>query len=159
MPSPGDRTMALVIQRPGLLDYVNDQTFSPCMGWWGLIASSIFQLYSHLNTIASSVFRGWWVVSLMLRGYWPLWWWLTSYPKSKRHLGGSVWVLKHLSPRSNFFYMVLYHVTILPILWWWKGGGTFLQVCTPFVCGLMCPHALAEASLMHYSPIPRSLDP
>ena len=137
-----------VIQ-PGFLEYVGDQTSSPCMGQWGLITSSISQHYSHLYTIMSSVFRGRWVVSLMFRGYWPLWWWSASYPEPKRHFGEALGWESTSSSRSNFFYWVPYHVTILPILWWWKGGGTFLWVCTPFVCSLMFPHAMAEASLMH----------
>ena len=103
------------------------------MGQRGLITTSISQHYSHLYTIMSSIFGGRWVVSLMLRGYWPLWWQPTCSPELKRCFGASIWVWKHLLPRNDLFYWVPYHITILPILRWWKGGGTFLWVCSPFV--------------------------
>ena len=102
-----------------------------------------------LLPVYNNVFQGRWVVSLMLKGYWPLRWWLASSPEPKRHFGGSIGVWKQLFPRSNLFYWVSYHVTFLPILQWWKGGGTFLQVCAPFVCSLTFPHTMAKASLMH----------
>ena len=122
-------------------------------GMVGFIVSSISQHYSHLNTIVSSVFGDRQVISSMLRGHQTLCWWLTSSPKSKRCLGGSVGVGNHLFPRSNLFYWVSYHITLFLVLQWWKGGGTFLQVYAPFVCSLTFPHAMAKASLMHCSPV------
>ena len=50
-----DHGFSYLVFWPVLLEYVSDQTSSPCMGWWGFIASSISQHYSHLNTIAPSV--------------------------------------------------------------------------------------------------------
>ena len=131
LPWRQDHTFSYLVFQPGLLEYVGDQTSSPHMGLWGLITSSISQHYSYLNTIAPSVLRGRWVVSLMLRGYQPLWWWLTSSPKPKRHFRESIRVQKQLFPRSNLFYRVSYLITLLPILWWWKGGGTFCEFVAP----------------------------
>ena len=124
---------------PGLLVYVGDQTSSPCMGWWGLITSSTSQHYSHLYTIASLVFGGRWAVLSMLRGNWPLWWWLASSPESKRHFGGSVRVGKHLFPRSDLFYWVSYHITLFPILQCWKGEVPFCKFAPPLFAVLHFP--------------------
>ena len=136
----------LLTRLPGVCQW---SSILPTHGVVGLITSSISQHHSHLYTIMSSVFGGRWAVLSMVRGYWPLWWQLASYPEPKRHFGGSIRVGKHLFPRSNLFYWVSYHITILPILQWWKGRGAFLWASPPFVCSLMFPHAMAEASLMH----------
>ena len=135
----------LLVRLPGVCQWLNPL---PTQGTEGVIATSIFQHYSDLYTM-SSIFGGRWAVSSMLRGYWPLWWWLTSSPELKRYLGGSIRVWQHLLPRNDLFYWVSYHVTIFPILQWWKGGGIFLQVCSPFVHCLTFFHVLAEVSLMH----------
>ena len=150
------------LQLSGLLDR------PPGLCWWSNILSthgmvavdnpSVSQHYSYLNTIVSSVLWGMWVVSSMFRGYRPLWSWLTSSHESKRHFGGSAWVWKHLFPKSNLFYRFSCHVSLLSFLQWWKGGA-FLWVCTPFVCSLTFPHAMAEESLMHCLPVSSSLDP
>ena len=101
-----DHNFGYLVLCPGLLEYVGDHASSPCMGWWGLVTSLISQHYSHQYTIVPSVLRGKWVVSIMFRRYKPLWWWSTSSPKSKRCLGGSVCVWKHLFHQSNLFYWV-----------------------------------------------------
>ena len=82
-----DHGFSYAVFQPGFLGYVSDQASFPCMGQWGLITSSISQHHSHLYAIMSSVFGGMWAVSLMLRGYWPLWWQLASYPEPKRCFG------------------------------------------------------------------------
>ena len=146
MASPGDKTTALVSKFSSQASWSMSLIKHPSYAWG---TSSISQHYSYLYTIMSSVFGGRWAISLMLRGYWPLWWWSASSPEPKRYFGGSVGVQKHLFPRNYLFYWVSYHITILPILWWWKGGGALLWVGAPFVCSLTFPHAMAEAYLMH----------
>ena len=69
LPWRQDHGFSYPISWPGLLEYVGDQTSSPCMGQWGLIILSIPQHYSHLDTIVSSILRGRGAVSSMLRGY------------------------------------------------------------------------------------------
>ena len=154
LPWRQDCGLGYLVFQPGLLEYVSDQasSSSPCMGWWGLITSSVFQHYSHLNTIVPSVLEVG-EQSHHCSEYTNLsdgdWLDLPISPKSKGHLGGSIWVWMHLFHRSDLFYRVLYHITFPPILQWWKGEGAFLWVCIPFVCGLTFPHAMAEMSLMH----------
>ena len=123
MASPGDRTTALVIWSSGQASWSMLVIKHPPHAWdeWGLVTSPC--LPALLSPEYNSIFCLWgrWAVSSMLRGYQPLWWWLTSSPKSKRHFGGSIRVQKHLFPRSDLFYRASYHITLLPILWWWKG--------------------------------------
>ena len=71
LPWRPDYDFSYLVFRPGFLEYVSDQTSSPCTGWWGLVTSSISQCYSYLYTIMSPVFGGSWVVSLILRGCCP----------------------------------------------------------------------------------------
>ena len=139
LPWGQDYAFSYLVFCPGFLEYVSDHTSSPHMGWWGLITSSISQLYPHLYTIMSSVLRSRWAVSLIHRTHWSLWWQLASSPVPKRHFGQSVGVWKQLFPRNSLFYWVSYPVTILPILWQWKGGGAFLWVCDPLFVVLCFP--------------------
>ena len=144
-------------------------TRPPVVCWWSSILPThgmvgvgcLLCLPALLSPKYNSAFyhQGTWVLLLTLTGYQPLWWWLTSYPKSKRHFGGSVQVQKHLLHRTNLIYQVSYHVTLFPILWWWKGGSTFQWVCAPFVCNLIFPHEMSKALLMNYLLVPNSLDP
>ena len=64
-----DHSFSYPVFQTGFLQYVSDQTSSPCMGWRGLITTPISQHYSHLYTIMSSIFGGRQAVSSMPRGY------------------------------------------------------------------------------------------
>ena len=76
----------------------------PLVFWWSSIIPThgtvgvghLLHLPALLSPKYNSAFYlgATWSVSLMLRGYWPLWWQLTSSAKSKRHFGRSVWVQK-----------------------------------------------------------------
>ena len=146
---------SLLARTPGVCQWSN---ILPGIGQWGLIASSIPQHYSHLNTIASSILGGreqshWYPEDTDLSdGDWLV------LPNLKGILGKCP-VQKHLFLRSNLFYRFSHHITLLPFWKWWKEGGAFLWGCAPLVCSLTFPHIMAEASLMHCLLVPSSLAP
>ena len=144
-----DHSFGYAVVWPGFLKQVSNQAPFPSMGWWRLITSFLSQHHSYLYTITSSVFGGRWAVSSVLRGHWPLWWQSASQPEPEGHSGGSASAGEHILTRNYLFYWVLYHITILTILWWWKEGGAHLHVGASFVCSLTSPHAMAKVYPVH----------
>ena len=88
MTSPGDKTMALVMQSSGEASWSMLVIKHPPYMHGMVGFDHLLHLPALFSPVYNNVFWGRWVVSLMLRGYWPLWWQSASSPEPKRHFGG-----------------------------------------------------------------------
>ena len=148
-----DHGFSYLVIWPSFLKYVSNEASSLCMGWWGLITSSISQHHSYLYTI---FWVGEWshpcfedinlseddlLVTLNLKGILGevLVWESASLPETISSIGSLT--MSPSSPSCDD-----------------GKGGALLCIGTPFFCSLMLPHAMAEVSLMHCQPIPSPLD-